>query len=93
MFMFRILPFMFMLAGMFAFPFAGLAVGLGEVVTAGFELALPFAFSVALQAAPETARVNKVRKPMVRRISFLLCTHLKCNWGPILSGRVKTLIY
>jgi len=72
MFMFRILPFMFILAGMFAFAFAGLAAGLGETVAVGIELvlALLFAFSVALQAAPKTAKANKVRKPVVRRISI-----------------------
>lgn len=91
--MFRILPFMFMLAGMFAFAFAGLAVGLGEAVTVGIELALPFEFSVALQAAPKTAKANKVRKPMVRRISFLLCNISQMQLGADNFRVDKTPIY
>lgn len=59
----------FMFPWTFAFAFAGLADGLGEAVTIVFALVLLFEFSVALQAAPKTARANRVRKPMVRRIS------------------------
>ena len=50
---------------------AGVVVGLGDAVPVVFVLtfALLFEFSALLQAAPETAKANKVRKPVVRRIS------------------------
>ena len=61
----------FMFACTFALTFAGVVVGLGDAVTVVFELALAllFEFSAVLQAAPKTAKANKVRKPVVRRIS------------------------
>jgi hypothetical protein len=50
---------------------AGVAVGLGEATTVAF--ALVFVFSAVLQAPPKAAKVNKVIKPVIRRISILLC--------------------
>lgn len=58
-----------MLACTFAFAFAGLVAGLGEAVTIVFELTLLFEFSTVLQAAPKTAKANRVREPVVLRIS------------------------
>jgi len=52
-----------------AFAFAGLADWLGEAVTIVFALVLLFEFSVPLRAAPKTTSADKVRRPMVRRIS------------------------
>ena len=60
----------FMFACTFAFAVAGVAVGLGEGLTVVVELAfaLLFEFTAVLQAVPKTAKANKVRKPVVRRI-------------------------
>jgi hypothetical protein len=60
----------FMFACTFAFAVTGVAVGLGDAVTTVVELALPLLleFSAVLQAVPKTAKANKVRKPVVRRI-------------------------
>ncbi len=60
---------MFILSCMFAFELAGLVAGLGDAVTIVFELALLFELSAVVQAAAKTAKANKVRKPVVRRIS------------------------
>jgi hypothetical protein len=60
---------MFVLSCAFAFEFAGLADGLGDAKTVAFELALLFEFSAVVHAALKTARANKVRRPIVRRIS------------------------
>jgi hypothetical protein len=73
-----------MFACTFALTFAALAEGLGEAVTVVVELALAllFEFTALLQATPKRAKANKVRKPVVRRISVLLSvTHLKKHWG------------
>ncbi len=64
---------MFMFACSFAFMFvmfalAAAGVGLGTVVTAAFVLVLEF--SAVPQAAPKLAKVNKVTRPIVRRISI-----------------------
>lgn len=54
-------------AFMFAmFALAAVGVGLGTVVTAVFVLV--FEFSAVLQAAPKTANVKKVTRPIVLRI-------------------------
>lgn len=60
----------FMFACTFAFAVAAVAVGLGEGLTVVVELAfaLLFEFSALLQAVPKTAKTNKVKKPVVRRI-------------------------
>ncbi len=57
----------FMLPCTLAFA-AGLGLGLGDAAAVVFVLL--FEFSAVLQAAPKVAKANKIRKPVVRRISI-----------------------
>ena len=59
----------FMLSCTLAFA-AGLGLGLGGAVAVVFVFGLLFELSAVLQAAPKVAKANKIRKPVVRRISI-----------------------
>ena len=58
------------LLGLPLYACSWVAVGLGDAVTLVLAFALVFVFSAVVQAAPKTAKVNKVRKPVIRRISI-----------------------
>jgi hypothetical protein len=49
---------------------ATLGLGLGDAVTAVLAFAFVFEFSVVLQALPKTAKAKKVKRAVVRRMSF-----------------------
>ena len=70
----------FMLSWTFAFA-AWVAVGLGDAVTVVLAFALLFEFSAVLQAPPKTAKVSKVRKPVIRRISIPPVVQRKISLG------------
>jgi hypothetical protein len=69
---------------------AGLGVGLGDAVTVALALAFVFEFSAVLQAAPKTAKANKARKPVIRRMSVPPGAIKKFEepWGPRMSAVV-----